>query len=207
MSTDTNAPLMKLREAVMDAQMGRLMFSAVESTLATFETLDALLSVGHDLPKSWQKAAPSTQHVEALKLIARTGCQHYTNGNRCCEPGTGRFRRATFMGERWCAPCIAFKALGDEAAEPNPSDEARLMTRVERLETAVIAKEEALTKQRLEMESLQEKLKASESRADTALKTQDLLLQQRDRAQEAAEKLSIFRSDVQRSLDAYSRRA
>lgn len=47
---------------------------------------------------------------EALRLIARGGCENYTGDRRCWDSGA-RVRGGRYLAEAWCHPCIAQAAL------------------------------------------------------------------------------------------------
>jgi hypothetical protein len=49
--------------------------------------------------------------IDALNLIARGGCETFTQGSSCRDAHSGRTRGAHYGAGKWCDACIANEAL------------------------------------------------------------------------------------------------
>lgn len=64
----------------------------------------------------------TARYREALELIARDGCENYTDGHRCYDDDAivagdngvyvNRTKGARFSAMAWCDSCVAQDALG-----------------------------------------------------------------------------------------------
>ena len=48
----------------------------------------------------------------ALIIIARTGCEHWTEGS--CKDHENLIRTSRYTSDQWCFPCVAAEALESE---------------------------------------------------------------------------------------------
>lgn len=60
----------------------------------------------------------------ALRLIARNGCENYT-GRSTCRDNSGRTRDARYGAEKWCDACIALDVLTPRRTRQDTAQDGR----------------------------------------------------------------------------------
>lgn len=118
LSHDDQEQTSRVAQALADAEARGATRAATTSRASMARDLAAELTQVRALGDRLAEHLTGTEAVaaaveDALRLIDRHGCEHFTrrSGRRCSDTSSGKTRGARYSADAWCHPCIADDAL------------------------------------------------------------------------------------------------